>query len=67
MTGMKARKTNRGDTIVVYWASSEWRWRRLAPNGRIVGASSEGYRSSARCRANAERCCTQPAHWEERR
>jgi uncharacterized protein YegP (UPF0339 family) len=34
---------------------SQWRWRRLAQNGQIVGASSEGYVSHADCVANARR------------
>jgi len=33
----------------------EWRWRRIAPNGKIVGASSEGYKNKADCIANARR------------
>ena len=33
----------------------EWRWRRTATNGRIVGASSEGYINRVDCVANAER------------
>lgn len=33
----------------------EWRWRRIASNGRIVGASSQGYRNRADCEANAKR------------
>ena len=33
----------------------EWRWTRKAPNGRIVGASSEGYRHRADALANARR------------
>ena len=32
-----------------------WRWRRTAPNGRIVGASSEGYVNKSDCIANATR------------
>lgn len=32
-----------------------WRWRRVAPNGRIVGASSEGYRNRSDCVSNARR------------
>lgn len=31
------------------------RWRRIASNGEIVGASSEGYRSKKDCEANANR------------
>lgn len=36
-------------------ARGEWRWRRTASNGRIVGASSEGYKNRADCIANARR------------
>ncbi len=35
--------------------NSEWRWRRTAPNGRIVGASTEGYHNKADCFDNAIR------------
>jgi uncharacterized protein YegP (UPF0339 family) len=33
----------------------EFRWRRMARNGRITGTSSEGYVSKSRCEANARR------------
>lgn len=33
----------------------EFRWRRMARNGRITGTSSEGYSSKANCEANAKR------------
>lgn len=36
-------------------ANGDWHWRRVAPNGRIVGSSSEGYRNRADCVANAKR------------
>ena len=36
-------------------AKGEWRWRRFAPNGKQVGASSEGYKNKADCVANAKR------------
>lgn len=32
-----------------------WRWRRVASNGRIVGASTEGYVNKSDCIANARR------------
>ncbi len=32
-----------------------WRWRRTAPNGNIVGASTEGYTNKADCLGNARR------------
>ena len=33
----------------------EWRWRRTAPNGNIVGAATEGYKNRQDCEANAKR------------
>lgn len=36
-------------------ASDEWRWRRTAPNGRIVGASTQGYVNKSDCIDNARR------------
>jgi len=33
----------------------EWRWRRWSSNGRITGASSEGYSGRKDCEANATR------------
>lgn len=35
--------------------ANEWRWRRIANNGRIVGASSEGYINKTDCIENARR------------
>lgn len=36
-------------------SQGEWRWRRIASNGRIVGASSQGYANKTDCIANARR------------
>lgn len=33
----------------------QWRWRCIAPNGNIVGASTEGYHNRKDCFENAER------------
>lgn len=33
----------------------QWRWRRIASNGRIVGASSQGYANKSDCVENARR------------
>lgn len=33
----------------------EYRWRRTAPNGQIVGSSHEGYKNRADAVANAKR------------
>ena len=35
--------------------ADEWRWRRTASNGEIVGASTEGYHNLEDCLENAER------------
>ena len=45
-----------GDLWEIYQdRSSEWRWRRKASNGEIVGSSSEGYHNKSDCIANAQR------------
>jgi outer membrane protein OmpA-like peptidoglycan-associated protein len=36
-------------------AQDKWRWRRTAPNGNIIGASTEGYTNRADCEGNARR------------
>jgi len=36
-------------------ADGQWRWRRTASNGRIVGASTQGYSKRCDCLANAKR------------
>ena len=33
----------------------DWRWTRIAPNGKVVGASTEGYKSKHSCEENARR------------
>jgi uncharacterized protein YegP (UPF0339 family) len=43
--------------------AGEWRWRRKAGNGEIIGASSEGYKSKTDCEANATRD-TSKDKWE---
>ncbi len=44
------------DTLKIYLdAKKEWRWERKAPNGKTVGASTEGYKNRSDCEANAER------------
>lgn len=36
-------------------SKGEWRWRKIAPNGKIVGASAEGYANKSDCIPNARR------------
>ena len=44
------------DTWAIYQDDRrDWRWRRTAPNGNIVGASTEGYRNRQDCVDNARR------------
>jgi len=44
------------DTWKIYQDNrGEWRWNRKAANGKIVGASTEGYKNRADCVANAKR------------
>ena len=52
------------DRIIVYRSKREWRWKRVSRNGRIVGASSEGYRSKKKCIDNAWRCMDRTFKWE---
>lgn len=45
-----------GDAWEVYKdKGGDWRWRRTASNGNIVGAASEGYANKSDCVANAQR------------
>jgi uncharacterized protein YegP (UPF0339 family) len=44
-----------GDKWEIYASGNEWRWRRTASNGKVVGASTESYTSRANCIANAQR------------
>jgi len=37
---------------IIRGADGEWRWKRKSPNGRIVGASTEGYKNFSACRDN---------------
>ncbi len=53
------------DTFEVYKDKrGEFRWRRTAPNGQIVGASSEGYNKKADCEKNMNRGPNPSDKWE---
>jgi len=53
---METCKSSDGDKWEIYKDKrGEWRWRRIAPNGRKVGASSEGYVNKSDCVSNARR------------
>jgi len=53
---MSTCKDRNGDNWELYKDVAEkWRWRRTASNGRIVGASTEGYVNKSDCISNAQR------------
>lgn len=52
---MATCRDNAGDTWEIYTASDGYRWRRTASNGRIVGASTQGYSNRSDCIDNARR------------
>ena len=51
---METCKGSNGDRWEIY-QSGGWRWRRVSPNGNIVGQSSEAYTHKSDCIANARR------------
>lgn len=53
------------DSFEVYQdRRGEWRWRRKASNGKIVGAACEGYASREDCEANMTRGAVPTDKWE---
>ncbi|MGV6818948.1 MAG: YegP family protein [Parvularcula sp.] len=44
--------------------AGEWRWRRKAANGQIVGAACEGYKNKSDCEANMNRGVVASDKWE---
>jgi len=62
MAGIRSESRNAGGMIMAEYTleiykdkRGEFRWRRTAPNGEIVGASSESYKAKKDCEANANR------------
>jgi len=56
--GLNGNPNNYGSSDKWYFytdKSNMYRWRRVATNGEIVGASSEGYITLEDCRSNAQR------------
>lgn len=47
----------------------EWRWKRIAPNGKIVGASTESYRRKIDAKNNFARqffpCSVEEREWPD--
>lgn len=57
--------TGENDRFEVYQDKrGEWRWRRKASNGRIVGAACEGYKSRADAEANMNRGTNHKDKWD---
>ncbi|MDH3667721.1 MAG: DUF1508 domain-containing protein [Paracoccaceae bacterium] len=55
----------RNDKFEVYKDKrGEYRWRRKASNGQIVGASSESYKAKKDCEANMNRGRNKSDKWE---
>lgn len=54
MSILSCRDLN-GDLWEIYSSNGQWRWRRTARNGNIVGSSAEAYVNRADCIANARR------------
>ena len=52
---MPSCNESNGDSWDIYQDGSQWRWRRKASNGRIIGASTESYVNRSDCIANARR------------
>ena len=54
-----------GDKFEVYQdRRGEWRWRRKASNGKIVGAACEGYKTRSDAEANMTRAPNSTDKWE---
>lgn len=50
--------SSRQATFQVYQdEKKEWRWRLVAPNGRIIAVSGEGYQRHAKALAGIESLC----------
>lgn len=52
---MESCTDSKGDRWEIYNGSDGWRWRRIAPNGNIVGAATQGYSNKSDCIDNARR------------
>lgn len=52
---MASCRDSNGDTWEIYQSGTQWRWRRIASNGKTVGASTESYTNRSDCIANARR------------
>ncbi len=49
--------------IEIYKNEDEWRWRITATNGKIIGASTEGYKNKIDCIKNMKSVGEQLSHY----
>lgn len=62
---MGGRMAGEKDKLEVYQDKrGEWRWRRFATNGKIVGAASEGYKARKDAEANMNHGYFASDKWE---
>ena len=52
---MESCTDRNGDKWEIYQSTTGWRWRHIASNGKILGASTQGYSNKADCISNAQR------------
>lgn len=53
---MEKKIEHKKDKVELYKDKNDkWRWKRIAPNGEVVGASTQGYANKSYCKENARR------------
>ena len=53
---MEKKIEHKKDKVELYKDKNDkWRWKRIAPNGEVVGASTQGYANKSYCKEIARR------------
>ena len=53
---MEKKIEHKKDKVELYKDKNDkWRWKRIAPNGEVVGASTQRYANKSYCKENASR------------
>lgn len=53
---MEKKIEHKKDKVELYKDKNDkWRWKRIASNGEVVGASTQGYANKSYCKENARR------------
>ena len=53
---MEKKIEHKKDKVELYKDKNDkWRWKRIAPIGEVVGASTQGYANKSYCKENARR------------